>query len=181
MYKNFSRPSRFRRKFSRPGRFQEFQKTLKMFRISIDSRFRRNFSRPSVKVFRISVDTQDVQNFSTGRRSRSFSRPSRSRKILWVSVVHGILWYKKEIQRVYWYTKRKPKEPMVYWDLEGLLKSQASLFHLFWARCARLKSLSMHFPQKQTLFRGRFAPAAQPAYTLRGISIAHALNKLIIF
>ena len=55
MYKNFSRPSRFRRKFSRSARFQEFQKTFKMFRISIDSRFKLQY---------FSIDSSCINHFS---------------------------------------------------------------------------------------------------------------------
>ena len=55
LYKNFSRPSRFRRKFSRSARFQEFQKTFKMFRISIDSRFKLQY---------FSIDSSCINHFS---------------------------------------------------------------------------------------------------------------------
>ena len=290
MYRNFSRPSRFRRKFSRSARFQEFQKTFKMFRISIDSRFKLQY---------FSIDSSCINHFShwffitmpLGSYSSMITlwwqlRPIMSFKWKFLSQWNWIYWnlwvLKSEVllkgsteicelrsteissvlrfvdllkyeglnlegllkfgvlkfrgqtfllsifrkirsqflvirtklpmqdseqhneenqlsrpkkinllvwkidnpnvcQRVYWDTKRKPEEPMVYWDLEDLLKSQANLFHLYsqhnFGRAARVWN---HFPcispQKTHFFRGRFAPALHPAYTLRGLSVAHALT-----
>ena len=72
-----------------------------------------------------------------------------------------------EIQRVYWDTKRKPEEPMVYWDLEDLLKSQASLFHLYsqhnFGRAARVwNHFPCIFPQKTHFFSGALRASPPP-------------------
>ena len=234
MYKNFSRPSRFRRKFSRSARFQEFQKTFKMFRISIDSRFKLQY---------FSIDSSCINHFShwffitmpLGSYSSMITlwwqlRPIMSFKWKFLSQWNWIYWNlwvlksevllkgsteicelrSTEISSVLRFVDLLKYEGL---NLEGLLKfgvlksrgsteiqkgnqrSQWSIeiSRIYW-NPKRVFSIYVHsiilgplraseitfhaFSQKNTFFfRGRFAPALHPAYTLRGLSVAHALSN----